>query len=119
MLVDEGLTGVGGLDLALRLGWTGVALKVCKGLSSSLLIAAKARAEGMTLAVMDLTLPGTALVHSAGFASRIPGAIGLEANARQYLPHACPDVAARFPGIARVRDGVIRGGEIGGRGLGV
>lgn len=118
VLVDEGLTDVRGLDLALELGWTGVALKICKGLSPSLLIVAKARAAGLTLAVMDLTLPGTALVHSAGFAARVGGAIGLEANARQYLPHACPEVAARFPGISRVREGNLRTAEVGPRGLG-
>jgi L-alanine-DL-glutamate epimerase-like enolase superfamily enzyme len=118
VLIDEGLTDPDGLDLALELGWSGVAYKVCKGLSSTLLIAARAKVLGLPGTVMDLTLPGTAFVHSAGLAARIGGPLGVEANARQYLPRSCPDVSARFPLLFRVRDGRIGTIGVGPVGLG-
>jgi L-alanine-DL-glutamate epimerase-like enolase superfamily enzyme len=118
VLVDEGLTDPDGLDLAVELGWSGVAFKVCKGLSSTLLVLARARTLGMTGAVMDLTLPGIPFIHSAGFAARIQGRYGLEANGRQYLPHACPEISAQLPNLFRVRNGFLSTREMGRIGLG-
>src|SRR5262249_22960948 len=118
VLVDEGLTDPDGLDLAVELGWTGLAFKICKGLSSTLLVLARARTMGLSGTVMDLTLPGLPFVHSAGFAARVGGQYGLEANGRQYLPHACPEITAQLPSLFRVRDGLLRTHELSRVGLG-
>jgi L-alanine-DL-glutamate epimerase-like enolase superfamily enzyme len=119
VLIDEGLTDPADLELAVELGWSGVAYKVCKGLSSSLLVFARAKRLNLTGTVMDLTLPGTAFVHSAGFAAQVESQYGVEANARQYLPAACAEVQARMPGLFRVRDGFIRTEDLTPLGLGV
>ena len=72
--------------LARELGYTGAALKACKGQTQSLLLAAAAQKFGMFLCVQDLTCPGASLIHSAGLAAHIPGVAAIEANARQYFP---------------------------------
>jgi L-alanine-DL-glutamate epimerase-like enolase superfamily enzyme len=108
VLADEGVTDVKTFDLAMRLGWTGVALKVCKCHSSVLLLVAKAEELKIPYSVQDLTCPGLALVHSAGFAARINPIKGFEYNARQYLPFAFPEVQEKYPEIFKVKNGVIK-----------
>ncbi|MCS7112465.1 MAG: mandelate racemase/muconate lactonizing enzyme family protein [Nitrososphaerota archaeon] len=107
VLVDEGATNLESFDLALSLGWSGVALKTCKCHSSALLMVAKSEELGVPYSVQDLTCPGLALVHSAGFAARINPIKGFEYNARQYLPLAFPEVQERYPEIFKVRNGYI------------
>jgi L-alanine-DL-glutamate epimerase-like enolase superfamily enzyme len=107
VLADEGVTDVENLDLALSLGWSGVALKTCKCHSSALLIVAKSEELGTPYSVQDLTCPGLALVHSAGFAARINPIKGFEYNARQYLPLAFPEIQDRYKSIFEVRDGFV------------
>jgi L-alanine-DL-glutamate epimerase-like enolase superfamily enzyme len=110
VLADEGVTDVKTFDLAMKLGWTGVALKTCKCHSSALLLVAKAEDLKVPYSVQDLTCPGLALVHSAGFAARINPIKGFEYNARQYLPFAFPEVQEKYPGIFKVKNGVIETG---------
>jgi len=105
VVIDESLTDLETLLLARDLGYTGVALKACKGQSHSLLMAAAAKRYGMFVCVQDLTCPGAALVHSAGIAAWVPGVAGIEANARQYVPEASRGWEDRLPGIFRVTDG--------------
>jgi len=105
VVIDESLTDLETLLLARDLGYTGVALKACKGQSHSLLMATAARRHGMFVCVQDLTCPGAALVHSAGIAAWVPGVAGIEANARQYVPEANRAWEERLPGIFCVRDG--------------
>ena len=105
VVIDESLTDLDTLLLARDLGYTGVALKACKGQSHSLLMAAAARRHGLFVCVQDLTCPGAALVHSAGIAAWVPGVAGIEANARQYVPAANRPWEDRLPGIFRVTDG--------------
>jgi len=105
VVIDESLTDLETLLLARDLGYTGVALKACKGQSHSLLMAAAARKYGMFVCVQDLTCPGAALVHSAGIAAWVPGVAGIEANARQYIPAANESCKDLLPGIFRVTDG--------------
>ncbi len=88
VVADESLTDLETLLLAREMGYTGVALKACKGQSHAMLMAAAAQKFGMFLCVQDLTCPGASLVHSAGIASRVPGNAGIEANARQFVPSA-------------------------------
>ena len=58
VVVDEGLVDLETLLLAREMGYTGVALKACKGQSGAMLMAAAAQKYGMFLCVQDLDLPG-------------------------------------------------------------
>lgn len=118
VLVDEGVTNAGDLDLAKILGWSGVALKTCKGHSASLLYLAKAKEYKMLYSVQDLTNPGLSFIHSAGFAARISPLKGVEYNARQYLPFAQEEVQKMHQPLFQVKDGEISTLTIRGVGLG-
>ncbi|MBO3801106.1 MAG: enolase C-terminal domain-like protein [Thermoproteota archaeon] len=108
VLADEGVTDLKSFDLAISLGWSGVALKTCKCHSSILLLLAKAEELGVPYSVQDLTCPGLALVHSAGFAARTNPIMGFEYNARQYLPFAFTEVQKRYPEVFKVEGGKIK-----------
>jgi L-alanine-DL-glutamate epimerase-like enolase superfamily enzyme len=118
VVIDESLTDLEALLLAREMGYTGVALKACKGQTHAMLMAAAAQKFGMFLCVQDLTCPGASLIHSAGIAARVPGNAGLEANARQFVPRANEPWESRFPGLFTIRDGVMRTGQLTGPGLG-
>ena len=118
VVIDESLTDLEALLLAREMGYTGVALKACKGQSQAMLMAAAAQKFGMFLCVQDLTCPGASLIHSAGIAARVPGNAGIEANARQFVPSANRDWEARFPGLFTIRDGQMATGQLTGAGLG-
>ena len=66
MVIDESLTDLESLMLAREMGYTGAALKACKGQSQALLMGAALQKHKMFLCVQDLTCPGAALIHSAG-----------------------------------------------------
>ena len=118
VVIDESLTGLDTLLLAREMGYTGVALKACKGQSQTLLLAAAAQKYKMFRCVQDLTCPGAALVHSVGIAAHIPGTSALEANAREYVPSASKGWEKRYPGIFNVRDGYLSTAGLDGPGLG-
>jgi L-alanine-DL-glutamate epimerase-like enolase superfamily enzyme len=118
VVIDESLIDLESLRLAREMGYTGAALKACKGQSQSLLLAAAAQKYGLFLCVQDLTCPGASLIHSAGLAAHVPGVAAIEANARQYVPAANCAWEARFPGVFRVTDGTLATGELTGPGLG-
>jgi L-alanine-DL-glutamate epimerase-like enolase superfamily enzyme len=117
IVIDESLTDLESLFLAREQGYTGVALKACKGQSASLLMAAAAQRFGMFLCVQDLTCPGASLIHSAGLAAHIPGVAAIEANARQYVPAANAAWEVSHPGIFLVTDGCLKTGSLTGKGL--
>jgi L-alanine-DL-glutamate epimerase-like enolase superfamily enzyme len=117
VVIDEALIDLESLLLARDMGYTGAALKACKGQSQSLLMAAAAQKFGMFLCVQDLTCPGASLLHSAGLAAHIPGVAAIEANARQYMPAANKPWEVRFPGIFHIKDGTIETGVLTGPGL--
>jgi L-alanine-DL-glutamate epimerase-like enolase superfamily enzyme len=118
VVIDESLTDLEALLLAREMGYTGVALKACKGQSQAMLMAAAAQKFGMFLCVQDLTCPGASLIHSAGIAARVPGNAGIEANARQFVPAANAPWEARFPGLFTIHGGVMQTGQLTGQGLG-
>jgi L-alanine-DL-glutamate epimerase-like enolase superfamily enzyme len=118
VVIDESLLDVESLYRAKSLGYSGVALKACKGQTQSLLLAAVAQKEKMFLCVQDLTCPGASLIHSAGLAAHVPGVAAIEANARQYVPAANAIWEKRFPGLFRIRDGNLDTGLLTGAGLG-
>ena len=117
VVIDESLTGLDALLLAREMGYTGVALKACKGQSETLLLAAAAQKYKMFRCVQDLTCPGAALVHSVGIAAHIPGTAAIEANAREYVPAANQGWERRFPGIFIIKDGYMTTQALDGPGL--
>jgi len=117
VVIDESLLDLESLRMAREMGYTGAALKACKGQSQSLLLAAAAQKEGMFLCVQDLTCPGASLIHSAGLAAHIPGVAAIESNARQYCPAANKPWEAKFPGIFVINDGTMKTDCLDGLGL--
>jgi len=118
VVIDESLTDLETLLLAREMGYTGVALKACKGQSQAMLMAAAGQKYKMFLCVQDLTCPGASLIHSAGIASHVPGVSGIEANSRQYLPAANAPWAKTHPGVFIIKNGSLRTAELTGAGLG-
>ena len=118
IVIDESLTDLENLKLARQMGYTGAALKACKGQSQSLLMTAAAKKYGMFMCVQDLTCPGASLIHSAGLSAHIPDAAAIESNSPHYVPAANKGWAERFPGIFATRDGMLDTGQLTGPGLG-
>ncbi len=119
VIVDESLTTVESFDLAMELGWSGIALKTCKGQSSDMLFAAKAGKLGIPYTVQDLTNPSIALIHSVGLGARLYTIMGVEANSRQFFPSSTSEAEKRVHGgIFRLRDGQADTSSLQGTGLG-
>ena len=118
VVIDESLTDYEALLLAKDMGYTGLALKACKGQSQAMLMAAAGQKHKMFLCVQDLTCPGASLVHSAGLAAHVPGVSGIEANSREYVPAANKPWVERFPGLFRISDGMLVTAALTHRGLG-
>lgn len=118
VVIDESLLDLKSLRLAREMGYTGAALKACRGQTQSLLLAAAARKYRMFLCVQDLTCPGASLLQSASLAAHVPGVTAIEANSRQYCPVANRGWEERFPGIFEVRDGMMDTSVLTGLGLG-
>jgi L-alanine-DL-glutamate epimerase-like enolase superfamily enzyme len=108
VVIDESLTSLETLLEARSLGYTGVALKACKGQSQAMLMAAAAQKYNMFLCVQDLSCPGASLIHSAGIAAHVPGVSGIESNSRQYLPGANEAWKPKFPRLFVIRDGTLK-----------
>ena len=118
VVIDESLTDLEALLDARELGYTGVALKACKGQSQAMLMAAAGQKYKMFLCVQDLSCPGASLIHSATIAARVPGVSGIEANSRQYLPAANVPWQKNFPGVFVVGDGRLHTAALTGLGIG-
>lgn len=118
VVIDESLTDYDALLLAREMGYSGVALKACKGQTDSLLLAAAAQKSGMFLCVQDLTCPGYSFLHSASLAARIPGVAAVEGNARQFCPGPNKQWSRRFPTMFEITDGTVETGVLNGVGLG-
>ncbi len=118
VLVDEGVIGLDELRLAAQLGWTGAALKTCKGHSLTLLEIAWCELTGRPYALQDLTNPNIGAVHAASLAAHCNTSNGVELNVMQFVPASSWAEAERFPSLFHVRDGVHRLDELGEVGLG-
>ena len=119
VVIDESLTDFESLQLAREQGYTGVALKACKGQSQALLMGAAAQKYNLFLCVQDLTCPGASFLHSAALAAHIPTVAAIEGNSRQYCPSANASWRDRFPGLFYLTDGTIETGCLNGPGLGI
>ncbi|MBC8356446.1 MAG: mandelate racemase/muconate lactonizing enzyme family protein [Planctomycetes bacterium] len=118
VVIDESLVDLDSLLLAREQGYSGVALKACKGHSEALLMGAAAQKYGLFLCVQDLTCVGASLLHSASIAARIPTVAAIEGNGRQYCPIGNRGWDERFPGMFNITDGSVATSELDGPGLG-
>ena len=118
VVIDESLTGKEEFLQALNMGYSGAALKACKCQSQALLMAALGQKRKVFLCVQDLTCPGESLLQSVSLAAHVPTVKAIEANAREYVPAANNAWVDRFPGVFKVRDGLVRTAGLDGPGLG-
>lgn len=118
VVIDESLIDLESLHLAREQGYSGVALKACKGHTEALLMGAAAQKYGMFLCVQDLSCPGYSFLHSASLAARIPTIVAIEGNSRQYCPAGNIAWRDKFPGMFLLHDGTVATRELTGPGLG-
>jgi L-alanine-DL-glutamate epimerase-like enolase superfamily enzyme len=118
VVIDESLIDFESLLLCRELGYSGVALKACKGHSEALLMGAAAQKYKMFLCVQDLTCPGFSFLHSASLSARIPTVAAIEGNSRQYCPVGNYGWRDRFPTMFKVSDGMLGTNVLTGPGLG-
>ncbi len=108
VFLDEGLTDLPLMAVAKEQGWSGFALKTCKGHSFSLVAAAWAAEHGLALTLQDLTNPGLAAIHGLLFAAHVPTLNGVELNSPQFTPAANRAWLPRLHAVFEPRDGVHR-----------
>ncbi|MFO0870195.1 MAG: enolase C-terminal domain-like protein [Pirellulales bacterium] len=105
VLLDEGWVSLDDLVTARQQGWSGLALKTCKGHSLVLAAAILARAQGLQLTLQDLTNPGRAALHAAVLGAYLPTLNGLELNSPQFTPQANAAWLPRWQPLLDPRDG--------------
>jgi L-alanine-DL-glutamate epimerase-like enolase superfamily enzyme len=106
VILDESLDTLDVLPHMSSQGWSGIAVKTCKGQSASLLAYCWAKQHNTHVTIQDLTNPGRALVHSANFAAHLALTVdAFECNSRQYMPHARPAEQAEDPAYFRTQEG--------------
>jgi len=118
VVIDESVIDVDSVLLARKMGWSGAVVKSPKGLTHMILIACVAGQQKMLVAGGDMSCPGAALIQTASFQARLPGVTSIEANARQFLPAANKGWEKRFPGMFRIKDGMLQTEELIKPGLG-
>lgn len=118
VVIDESLVDLESLLTAREQGYSGVALKACKGQTEALLMGAAAQKYQLFLCVQDLTCPGASFLHSASLSARIPTVAAIEGNARQYCPAGNVGWADRYPGMFDVTDGTLETALLNEQGLG-
>jgi L-alanine-DL-glutamate epimerase-like enolase superfamily enzyme len=88
LLVDEGAGNWEVLYEYYQAGWSGVALKICKSQTSSILMYALSRVLNKRVTVMDLTNPSLAHIAHVQLAAHLSDDPEIESNAIQYCPLA-------------------------------
>jgi L-alanine-DL-glutamate epimerase-like enolase superfamily enzyme len=118
VVIDESLTDLDMFMFAKQQGYSGIAIKACKGISDSLLFAAAAKHYNLKCYVQDLTCIGASFLASAAMASRIAGLKAVEGNGRQYCPSGNKDWESLYRPMFRVLGGVVPTELLNGVGLG-
>jgi L-alanine-DL-glutamate epimerase-like enolase superfamily enzyme len=118
VLLNESLDSLDSLRYLDPLGWSGVALKTCKGQSAALIGYCWAMRRGVYITVQDLTNPGLACVHSANLAGHLRlSSDAFECNTRKYAPDSCPEETAQYSEMFIARNGKLPLDQIRGQGL--
>lgn len=118
VVIDESLTDLESLQLAVAQGYSGIALKACKGHVEALLLGAVAQHERLFLCVQDLTCVGMSLLHSASLAAHLPGVAAIESNGRQYCPEGNAAWMDRYGPMFEIRAGAVPTSLLDSPGLG-
>jgi hypothetical protein len=118
LFMDESAHDWKFVKLGRKLGWTGVALKVCKTQTGALLSMCWAKAHGMTLMVQDLTNPMLAIVPHVLLAAYSGTIMGVECNAAQFYPAASKAEGKIHPRLYERRNGVVDFSTLKGSGFG-
>ena len=118
VVIDESLIDLKSLRTAINQGYSGIALKACKGHAEAILLGAVARHEKLYLCVQDLTCVGASLLHSASLAAHIPGVAAVESNGRQYCPQGNAEWMDSYADFFEIRNGTLPTGQLNGPGLG-
>jgi L-alanine-DL-glutamate epimerase-like enolase superfamily enzyme len=118
VVIDESLVDYETFLLAREQGYSGVALKACKGQSEALMMGAAAQKYNMFLCVQDLTCVGASFLHSASLAAHIPTVSAIEGNGRQYCPAGNAAWQSAYPGMFEIQTGEVQTSELAGIGLG-
>jgi L-alanine-DL-glutamate epimerase-like enolase superfamily enzyme len=118
VVIDESLTDLEMLQFAKQQGYSGIAVKACKGVTDSLLLAAAAKQYGMKIYVQDLTCVGGSFMASASLASRIQGVTAVEGNGRQYCPAGNKDWESLYRPMFKILGGVVPTELLHGKGMG-
>ncbi len=117
VVIDESLTDYETLMLSHEMGYSGAALKTCKGQTHALLLGAAIQHHKMFMCVQDLTCPGASFVHSCGLAAHVKQVAAIEGNSRQYVPIANAKWDTRYPGLFHITDGTVDTSSLTGPGL--
>ena len=107
VVIDESLVDLESLELSRDQGYSGVALKACKGHGEALMMGALAQHYNLFLCVQDLTCVGASFLHSASIAARIPSVAAIEGNGRQYCPRGNEGWDVDFPEMFNITDGAV------------
>ncbi|MCH2611738.1 MAG: mandelate racemase/muconate lactonizing enzyme family protein [Pirellulales bacterium] len=119
VVIDESLVDFESLLLAREQGYSGVALKTCKGHGEAMIMGAAAIHYGLFLCVQDLTCIGFSFLHSASLAARIPTIAAIEGNGRQYCPAGNEAWVPQYPGMFEIHDGSVGTSALTGPGIGI
>ncbi|MCL2305089.1 MAG: mandelate racemase/muconate lactonizing enzyme family protein [Planctomycetaceae bacterium] len=117
VVIDESLLDLESFHESRKMGYSGIALKACKGHSEALLMGAAAQKYDLFLCVQDLTCPGASFLHSASLSARIPTVAAIEGNSRQYCPAANVPWTKKYPSMFIVKDGTLGTNVLTGPGL--
>ncbi|MCQ2377617.1 MAG: mandelate racemase/muconate lactonizing enzyme family protein [Victivallaceae bacterium] len=117
LFMDESAHDWKFVRLGRSLGWTGVALKVCKTMTGALLSGCWAKENGMQLMVQDLTNPMLATIPHVLLAAHVGTIKGVECNAPQFYPEASRELEKRHPGLYERRGGVVDLSTLSGNGF--
>ncbi len=117
LFMDESAHDWKFVKMGWHLGWTGVALKVCKSQTGALLSACWAKHNNMKLMVQDLTNPMLAQIPHVLLAAHVGTIKGVECNAPQFYPEASLENEKKHTGLYERRNGVVVLKSLTGNGL--
>jgi L-alanine-DL-glutamate epimerase-like enolase superfamily enzyme len=108
VILDESFDSLAILPRMAAQGWSGIAVKTCKGQSTALIAYCWAKAHHLHVTLQDLTNPGRALVHSANLCAHLALMVdAFECNSRQYMPHARAAEQAEYPAYFHGLNGIL------------
>ncbi|GIX00917.1 MAG: hypothetical protein KatS3mg111_4249 [Pirellulaceae bacterium] len=118
VVLDEALTDMEALKLARQRGYSGIALKACKGHTDCLFMGAAGAEFNLFTCMQDLTCVGGSFLHSAAIAAHFPHIPAIEGNGRQYCPAGNEAYMEDYAPMFRIRYGTVPTQLLDGPGLG-